>query len=644
MVRDMKRRSFVKLGAAGAAAVALGAAGSALAGEGASAGTPAYTPGTYTASAKGKKGHIVIETTFSDTAIESISLVSSHDTERAVNAAYTALSTDIVELQSLNVDMVSGATYSSVAIMEAVRDCVEQAGGDVDALNNGARREKSKETQELEADVVVVGAGAAGLCFSVKAAEAGLRVVVMEKAGFLGGNVPFSDGRMFYPAAPVEYRAEITDAKKEYFERHCQQAIEMGLDEGIVNQLRIDADKWYADGNTTVFDSPEWMGVDRSVLEGNIDKYQSHYDSTAGYQEQSRWFYEELGVEIDIPIKAIAGYHWPRSAHPADSAGGEAYVQALERHIDEAGLTSLDFLLSTRANELIVEDGTVVGVKGTCADGTAYVARGARGVVLATGGYGASKEWLQRLDPEIDAWGGADSVQTCNPSGRTGDGLDMAEAVGALIEGTGNIMLIPNIHPETSVLDHAMGDGANALLVNTEGKRFVDETASRTTMALAVMEQPGQLNWRVSCQANSQNNMETGRNFAGELIEPLFEEGLAFRADTLEELAETIGVPVDAFLETVESYNELCRTGGPDEFGREYFEEYAAIGEGPYYATAGTWGTLCTYGGIKVDGEFHVLDTDREPLPGLYAIGEVAGQPTLGACFRGLTLAHQWFD
>lgn len=165
-------------------------------------------------------------------------------------------------------------------------------------------------------------------------------------------------------------------------------------------------------------------------------------------------------------------------------------------------------------------------------------------------------------------------------------------------------------------------------MVNKEGKRFVNETGKRTDLALAVMDQPDQLCYIIACDQNS-NIMPDGRNFDGEPAEGLFENGLAYRADTLDELADQIDIPASALKKTVEEYNAACVAGVPDEFGRTYFEETAPIVEGPFYASPGTWAVLITVDGLTVDERFRVLDDGGQPIAGSFCRRGVCGQPCL---------------
>ena len=624
--RLIGRRTFLRLGAAaGMTAFVLGSTGCSPMANTAPEKSASFTPGTYTAQAQGKQSLVTVEVTVGDDAIEAVDVTNHCESERIANAAIAAIATDIVELQSLAVDTVSGATLTSMAILSAVKDCIGQAGGDVAALEKAAGREKKDAAEIIETEVAIVGAGAAGLTSAIALSEQGTDVVVMEKCGFIGGSMLVSGGRLQYPEAPLEFRQETTEPMRRLFAEVMERARALGVKEERVAFVEDQYEKWYAEGNTKTFDSDEYYAVLGAVGFGNPLAAETTVDAVAA-RHTCEWVTAH-GVELEKPLLGIMGFSWPRSTHPVGKPAGEGYVDALEDYIEKSAFPELEILFSTSAQELVVENGKIVGVKGLCDDGTAYEVRASKGVILATGGYTDSPKWLARLQPQY-GFDAEESVHSVAPAGHTGDGLDMAEQVGASVSSCGEVMLNPYAHPDYHIVGHIIGDTGNPLVVNKEGERFMNETAKRTDLALAVMEQTDQLCYIIACDQNS-NIMPNGRNFDGEPAEALFENGLAYRADTLDELAAQIGVPADALKKTVEEYNAACVAGKPDEFGRTYFEETAPIVDGPFYASPGTWAVLITVDGLTVDEGFKVLDDGGRPIPGLFAVGEVCGQPCL---------------
>lgn len=633
--RLIGRRRFIQLGAAaGMTMFALGVTGCSPLPATSSA-KSSYVPGAYTAQAQGKQSLVTVEVAFGENAIEAVEVLGHYESERIANTAISAITSDIVELQSLDVDAVTGATLTSMAILSAVRDCVGQAGGSVSDLEKVPGREKSDAVEVIETEVAIIGAGAAGLTSAIALAESGTEVLVMEKCGFMGGSMLVSGGRLQYPEAPLEYRQETTEPMRRLFAEVMERARDLGVSEERVSQVEQQYEQWYAEGNTKTFDSDEFYAVLGAVGFGNPLAAETTLDAESA-RRACEWVTAH-GVELEKPLLGIMGFSWPRSTHPVGRPAGEGYVDALEAYIQSAGFPALDILFSTSAQELLVEDGKVTGVRGQCDDGTTYEIHASKAVVLATGGYTDSPKWLARLQPQY-GFNEGESIHSVAPAGHSGDGLDMAEEVGAAVVSCGEVMLNPYAHPQYHIVGHIIGDTGNPLVVNKEGKRFVNETGKRTDLALAVMDQPDQLCYIIACDQNS-NIMPDGRNFDGEPAEGLFENGLAYRADTLDELADQIDIPASALKKTVEEYNAACVAGVPDEFGRTYFEETAPIVEGPFYASPGTWAVLITVDGLTVDERFRVLDDGGQPIAGLFAVGEVCGQPCLQVLGYGDVIA-----
>ena len=267
--RLIGRRRFIQLGAAaGMTMFALGVTGCSPLPATSSA-KSSYVPGAYTAQAQGKQSLVTVEVTFGENAIEAVEVLGHCESERIANTAISAITSDIVELQSLDVDAVTGATLTSMAILSAVRDCVGQAGGSVSDLEKVPGREKSDAVEVIETEVAIIGAGAAGLTSAIALAESGTEVLVMEKCGFIGGSMLVSGGRLQYPEAPLEYRQETTEPMRRLFAEVMERARDLGVSEERVSQVEQQYEQWYAEGNTKTFDSDEFYAVLGAVGFGN---------------------------------------------------------------------------------------------------------------------------------------------------------------------------------------------------------------------------------------------------------------------------------------------------------------------------------------------------------------------------------------
>lgn len=636
---NASRRTFVKLSAASMAALMLQGSGFALADE-SMAQELKFTPGTYSALAEGKNEPFEVEVTFSEDAITEISIPGHAETRYISDMALEKIPSQIVEYQSLNIDSVTGATITSNAIMTAVRDCVEQAGGATEVLEEAQGPEQSTETVELDADLVVIGAGASGMAAAVASALNGAKsVIVFEKTSNMGGNCMVSGGFFVYPAAPDELRPEMTDGLRNHFERVLENAAELGISPDAIAAVQQDYDDYYAAGNTRVYDSLDFYAIDQAILSQHLDLEVMRKQGEIAHN------YAEWLTELGFNWRAcmpIAGFQWPNWSACADTplGTGEGFFD-IERKVIEENNLPVTLLPLTPANELIVEDGRVVGAKGVSDDGTTYVVHASTGVILASGGYAGNADMIKELDTY---WGFEedDIIPTTNAYGHTGDGIHMATTAGAALEGCELTMMLPYADLKDFSSKTAIGDAGNILIVNSEGRRYVDETADRYTLTKAMMQQTNQIGWTVV--AGNTCLFEGDRTSQGVRIDTLIERGQLFKGETIAELAEACGMDPAVLEETVATYNAYAEAGVDKEFGRVSFNENSPLLEPPYYASPRTWAAHITEGGLIVDEDYRVLDTKGTPIEGLYAIGEVVNQQAgIGVMGDGLNLAKKLF-
>ncbi len=624
------RRRFVAYSGVATASIALFG----LSGCGAStqdAAKQSYTAGTYTGTASGKKGPIEVETVFSDSSIDSVKVVSSYETLRIAKTPFERIPQEIVDTQSLDIDVVSGASLCSAGLLNAVADCVTQAGGNVHDLKSVPGPKKSTAEEEIDADSIVIGAGAAGLGAAIEASLRGADVVVFEKCANFGGNMLVSGGVLGYINAPDDLRQDMTDGLRAYFSQTLERARAIGVPEEYIDLVQKQYDDYYAVGNTKVFDSPEWQAI-YSICGTGTETYEDGmYESYLDFCQRSVSLMDWLD-QFNVGYKkliGVAGYPWPGNVSPSTGECGEGYCAAFERAVEDQHLP-IDFLFSTPASELITdESGKVTGAKGTCENGTVYTAKARKGVIIATGGFAGSTDLLLEHD---DEWGfsamGLSELPTTNAYGHTGDGLSMAMTVGATFTSAQpNYMLLPFANAVDQAVESIVGDSGNSLLVNKEGKRFVDETLSRNEISKAQMKQTDQFCYLISGTNNC--GIVDGLNMFGTNVEQMLESKKLFKADTLDELAEIIGIDPSVLVATVDQYNGYTEAANDPDFGRTMFDEKSPILEAPYYANPCHWAVHITNCGISSNAESgEVLDASGNPIPGLYAIGEAA--PTGG--------------
>lgn len=308
-----------------------------------------------------------------------------------------------------------------------------------------------------------------------------------------------------------------------------------------------------------------------------------------------------LGITLDS-ITQTGGMSVKRCHRPTDgSAVGATLVPGLQAAVEERGIA---IKKSTEASELLTDDsGAVVGVK--TADGETF---SAKAVVLASGGLGANPDLILKYRPDLEGY------VTTNQPGATGDGYVMAEAVGAELVQMDQIQIHPTVEQETSTLIAEGVRGGGGILVNAEGKRFFDEMSTRDKVSAAELAQPGGFAWVVFDQTVYDNNKAIGR---------YDKDGLVKAGDDAAALAAAIEVPADELQASIDGYNAVTLEGATDPFGRT--QGCIAFVDGAMYAIKVAPGIHHEMGGVRIDVKNRALAADGEPVPGLYAAGEVTG-------------------
>ena len=514
----------------------------------------AYTAGEYTATGAGLNGPIEVTVTFDEEKIVGITIGAHSETPGISDPAFNTIPAAIIEKQSLAIDVVAGATFTSNGILEAVEAAVVLAGGDVEALKATGEETVVAEDEELTCDVVVIGGGAAGIAAASNAADAGATVILLEKQAALGGNTIISGGIIYATGTQAQKDAGVEDSVEALVEYWYMRA-EGNADKALLTLVAENS-------NATI----EWLQAGGVVL-GN------------------------LGPTGMSPV--------PRALYT--TGGGTGFILPMTKVIQDKGV---EIRTSTPAVALLTdENGAVIGVEAVAADGHKVIVH-ARSVVICTGGFDGSREMMRKYAPQNvnDLFYAA--------AGNTGDGINMAIAVGADTVFKGGVIGLRGIVPTS------FADSTNSLvwmpylMVNENGERFVNESNDYPVVHSALE------------QNNRTYLIGDATQLPAAMVQPLIDAGYAFTADTLEELAAITFMPVDAFVATVARYNEL--KGQEDvDFGKAA-AAMTGVGEGPYVAVVITPATIGTMGGIKVDLEMHVLDADGNVIPGLYAAGACA--------------------
>ncbi len=576
-----------------------------------------FKAGTYTGTSEnGRNGSVTVEVTLSSDKIESITVGENNETAGVSDPAIERIPQEIVDSQSLSVDTVTGATITSKAIIEAVSNAIKESGADPESLTGNESSEKKETTHhDVEANLVIVGGGAAGISAAVSAAYEGMKnIVVLEKTASIGGNAIRSGGFIEDLDPSDSISIEMTDSYTKSVEDLIAEGPKDDDEATIWDDLTKKYKAYKKSGSTKLFDCSEMLAIEYHRLEGSPVAANMPYGDIVN--EFDTWFADEIGGKL-AKLTGIVGYTWPRWTYCEGYTQGSGYFHYFEDYIKNNKL-DITIIKDTSAESLIQTDGTVTGVKAESTNGDTYTVTSKNGVILASGGFSANGEMLMKYDTQ---WGITDpNIKSDNNPGNTGDGIVMAQEIGAGVEGMDNIMMFPlgDYTDDQHVSMVGIFNGSSNLMVNTHGKRFVNETASRFEICHAVFEQDDPYYYIITDSINSGSE-----NISEEDIQKSIDNGYLYKGDTIEELAENMGVEPNVLTKTVEQYNTACSTNNDELFGRVQFSEGSEIVSGPFYATPLRPVAHITIGGLTVDDTNHVLDTDGNIINGLYAAGEV---------------------
>ena len=576
-----------------------------------------FTAGTYTGEAYGNVSTIIVDVTVSETAIEKIEVTTQNETPGLWDAALEGVTSQILEYQTLAVDTVTGATASSNGIIAAVTNALEQTGADLTALKVPAEKEAvTVEHIEKTADVVVVGGGGAGLVAAISAAEKGASVIVLEKAPFLGGNLLVFGGIYNTPDADMQSVVEMSDSVKATLEAAL--AAEPKNDEhaAAIAEVKADYEAWKNAGSVGLFDSAAWYSL-QTWNSGDQIANKTLVDIMCDGAYEGYLWLKELGVEFQDKVTQGAGSLYQRT-HGAVKPNGSGFIFAYADVLE--GYDNVEILMETGATALVQdENGRVVAVEATDSVGNTYTVSANNGVVLATGGFAGNVELRQEYC-EGETWQDlSEAVMTTNLVTVTGDGILMAREIGANLVDMEQLQLLHlgnTFNGSTKgVIPYKGRNSDEVIFVNSEGNRFVAEDERRDVMCNAVLKQPGAFYWMVHDSKNIDPNSVT--------VQEYLKGGYLVKADTVEGLAEQMGVDAAVLQATIDQYNNAVATGKDELTGRTLL--VATIDEGPYFAAKRVPSAHHTMGGVEIDVNTHVLDTEGNWIEGLYAAGEVCG-------------------
>jgi len=568
---------------------------------------------TYTGEAFGhdKENPVKVTLTIKDKTITKVEVDASHETAGIGSKAAETMPGAIVAANSLEVDGVSGATQTSKAIIEAATAALKQAGLEPsDLVSKNTSTTKAKDIEET-VDVVVVGAGGAGMTAAITATDAGKKVIVVESQPIAGGNSVRSTGGMNAAKTPYQDKNEFKEAAG--VEKTLATAAEKFADNATITALAATVkEQWdaYQANPQGYFDSVELMELD-TLIGG---KGKNNPELVKALAENSADAIEWL-ASIGADVKNIGAFggasvkriHRPVNADGKVTAVGAYIVPILEKNLQDR---NVQFLFDTTANEIIMKDGKAVGIKATGKDGN-KVTINAKSVVIATGGFGANAEMVEKYKPELKGFA------TTNAEGAQGQGIEMATAVGAATVDMDQIQIHPTVHIEEDGNAHLITEGLRgdgAILVNAEGKRFYDEVSTRDKVSAAIIAQPDKSAWLVV----DQSMVDKSAVIAGYI-----KSGYTVTGATYEELAKAMGVDEATFVSTMNTWNQAVEAKSDAEFNRTSFAN--PLTAAPYYAIKITPAVHHTMGGIVINPKAEVLNEKGEVISGLFAAGEVTG-------------------
>ena len=563
--------------------------------------------GDFTGTAQGLGGDVTVTLTLKDGKIVGCTATGDKETEGIGSKVIDSFPAIVAESGSIAVDAISGATVTSNAFVAAAEAALTEAGLNPEDYKT-AIATAAGEDRTVDADVVVVGAGGAGMTAAISAAADGLKVVVVESQAMVGGNSVRATGGMNAAKTPLQDKN--TFGESAGVEKTLAAAEGYADNETITALAATVSEQWeaYKANPEGYFDSVELMELDTMIGGKGINNPELVKTLCSNTADSIVWL-DSVGASL-TSVGAFGGASVKRIHRPVNEEGktlsvGAYIVPILEKNLQDAGV---EIILNTTVDTILTDaNGAACGVSGVANDGSKLTVN-ADAVILTTGGFGANLDMVVSYKPELAGF------MTTNAAGIQGQGIKMAEALGAATVDMNQIQIHPTVEANTAALitEGLRGDGA--ILVNAEGKRFFDEVSTRDKVSAAEIAQPGSYSWLVVDQAMVD---------ASSVIQGYIKKGYTAQGETYEELAKALGMDEAAFAETMNTWNSYVEAKNDPDFGRTSFAN--PLNTAPYYAIKVTAGVHHTMGGLKINPAAEVLTEDGSAIAGLFAAGEVTG-------------------
>lgn len=530
---------------------------------------PVTTQGTGV----GKHGDVTVAVTFDSGKIKDIKIVKQQENPVLAAKVFTDLKQHVIDTNSVQLDAISGATFSSKGFLDAVADAAKKAGVTLSKADKKTIKKVVKTLpKESTYDVVVIGAGGAGFSAAIEAKNAGANVVLLEKMPAVGGNSLISGAEMNAAKNWVQPKLGINDDSPEL---HAEDTYKGGDMKGDMNVIKV---------------------------------------MTHNALDAAKWCRDYLGVRFeDDNLFFFGGHSRKRALIPVGHTGTE-FITKFQAKADELGIP---VITNMKAEELIKDkSGRVVGVKATM-NGASYTFNAKGGVVLATGGFGANPEMVKKYNPKID-----ERFKTTDAPGTTGEALYMAERAGAQLVNMGYIQTYPICDPISGVIEliaDARFDGA--IMLNQEGKRFVEELQRRDVLSEAILKQTGGYCWvlwndKIGSISNTVKEHPTE-------YEAFTKQGIMATCDDLKCVADFTKIPFDSLKGTVNRVSSMTGKGNDKDFNHR--SGLVDMTQGKYYVIKAVPSVHHTMGGVRINEKAQALTAEGKAIPGLWAAGEVTG-------------------
>ena len=548
-----------------------------------SASAATYVPGTYSYKVNAHNAAMTVAVTVSKHKIENIDYSKNLETIGVGQVALKKVGDKILDYQSLGVDGVTGATISSMALKYAVGECLKQAKVSPQDLKDLRKPVEQHQAlpNTMKTQVVVIGGGGSGLAAAVAASQAGADVIVLEKLGLLGGSTNVSEGAL-NAADPVRQpKLGIEDSIAKHYDQTMKGGHNIG-DPELVHHLTDHA-----------YDAILWL--------------------------------ESIGVKFKDEVGTATGALWQRSHYPA-TPSGNSYIRVFEKFIAEH--PNIKVITDIEALDLLKdESGRVTGVLAKDNKNGRYTKFTAeKGVVVATGGFGANIELRQKVNTGVFKGYDLGKAIGCTNFKKSaqGSGILMGEKIGANVIGMADIQVHPCGTPGTGLMEMIRTSGRNRVFINTDGNRFVNEGAPRDVLAKAIFAQKDSTYYVLVNHLRYPALDWVDRN--GAKVGDMIDLGRVVAADTLDELAAKLKMPVENLKASIDNYNAVVRGEKKDPLG--FLANNKAdrqMTEGPWYACQKVPTVHHTMGGLQINKHAQVLDVNGKVIPGLYAAGETTG-------------------